>query len=66
MFIPAGQTGTTTLAIKPRDLCYYDVDLSAFHAEPGTYEILLAANASDIRSVTQITLSHAYILPPEA
>ena len=66
LFVPAGQTGTASLKIMPRDLSYYDVDARAFHAEPGTYEILMAANASDIRSVTHIDLSHTYLMPPSA
>jgi beta-glucosidase len=66
LFIPAGETATATLAIKPRDLCYYDVNDGTFRAEPGIYKIVLAANASDIRSVTQVELSQTYLISPSA
>jgi beta-glucosidase len=62
--IHAGETGTATLKIMPRDLAYYDVEARAFRAEPGTYEIVLATNASDIRSATQVESPYQYLMPP--
>jgi beta-glucosidase len=61
--IPAGETGAATLKIEPRDLSYYDVEALAFRADAGTYEIVLATDASDIKSVTQVESPYAYLVP---
>lgn len=52
-----GQSDTVRLSIKPRDLNYFDVDTKAFVAPTGDYDILVAANASDIRQTITINLA---------
>ena len=49
-----GETGSATLVVKPRDLSYFDVETKVFRATTGRYELLLAANATDIRSAITI------------
>jgi beta-glucosidase len=49
-----GQTGRTSLLVKPRDLSYFDMETKAFRAAAGRYQLLLAANATDIRSAITI------------
>jgi beta-glucosidase len=45
----AGETGTATLHVTPRDLSFFDVDAKAFRSDPGQYELVIAANATDAR-----------------
>ncbi|WP_413228983.1 glycoside hydrolase family 3 C-terminal domain-containing protein [Agrobacterium larrymoorei] len=58
-----GETGTATLTIKPRDLSYFDIDAQSFRAEAGEYEILIAANAGDIRSRVVISNPKEWLGP---
>ncbi|MBB3945178.1 beta-glucosidase [Rhizobium skierniewicense] len=50
-----GETKTATLKVSVRDLSFFDVDAKAFRSEAGDYELVLAANAADIRSRIAIT-----------
>jgi len=49
-----GETGRASLLVKPRDLSYFDMETKAFRAPAGRYQLLLAANATDIRSAIMI------------
>jgi beta-glucosidase len=52
--LDAGETGTATLHVTPRDLSFFDVDAKAFRSEPGQYELVIAANAADVRHTIAI------------
>ncbi len=49
LHLAAGETGKAELMITPRDLSYFDEAAKAFIAEVGEYEVLIAANAADVR-----------------
>ncbi|ACI58028.1 glycoside hydrolase family 3 domain protein (plasmid) [Rhizobium leguminosarum bv. trifolii WSM2304] len=59
-----GETGTAVLKILPRDLAYFDVETGAFRAEPGNYQLVVAANAADIRFVIDLSSPLTHVLPP--
>ncbi|MGZ9719895.1 glycoside hydrolase family 3 C-terminal domain-containing protein [Rhizobium miluonense] len=56
-----GETGTASLVVGPRDLSYFDEETKAFRASAGRYELLVAANAADIRSTVTIELAREWI-----
>jgi beta-glucosidase len=58
-----GETGTADLKILPRDLAYFDVEASAFRAEAGGYQLVVAANAADIRFVIDLPSPLEHRLP---
>ncbi|WP_377297216.1 glycoside hydrolase family 3 C-terminal domain-containing protein [Rhizobium sp. SGZ-381] len=58
--LDTGETGTARLTIFPRDLSYFDVERKAFYAEPGRYDLLIAAHAGDIRSRITIDLPQSW------
>lgn len=55
--LKAGETKTARLNISLRDLAYFDVKAKAFRADAGQYELLVAANAADIRAVLPLALT---------
>lgn len=55
--IPAGQTGTAKLPVGIRDLAYFDPQARAWIAEAGDYELVIAANAEDIRATLPLRLA---------
>ncbi|MDH4415305.1 MAG: glycoside hydrolase family 3 C-terminal domain-containing protein [Rhizobium sp.] len=57
LHIPAGQTATATLSVGIRDLAYFDPKARAWIAEAGDYDLVIAANAEDIRATLPLTLS---------
>ena len=57
----AGETSTASLIIRPRDLSYFDEETKAFRAAAGQYELLVAANAADVRSAVTIELAREWI-----
>ncbi|AHG49297.1 beta-glucosidase (plasmid) [Rhizobium leguminosarum bv. trifolii CB782] len=59
-----GETGTAVMKIRPRDLAYFDVEGGAFRAEPGNYQLIVAANAADIRFIIDLPSPSAYVLSP--
>ncbi|MEH7840244.1 glycoside hydrolase family 3 C-terminal domain-containing protein [Rhizobium laguerreae] len=59
-----GETGTAVMKILPRDLAYFDVEAGAFRTEPGDYQLVVAANAADIRFVVDLSSPRTYLLPP--
>ncbi|SCB58845.1 beta-glucosidase [Rhizobium aethiopicum] len=59
-----GETGTAVMKILPRDLAYFDIEAGAFRAEPGGYQLVLAANAADIRSVIDVPSPAGHVLLP--
>ncbi|KPH06492.1 beta-glucosidase (plasmid) [Rhizobium acidisoli] len=59
-----GETGTAVLKVLPRDLAYFDVETGAFRAEPGNYQLVVAANAADIRFVIDLSSPLTHVLPP--
>ena len=59
-----GETGTAVLKVLPRDLAYFDVETGAFRAEPGDYQLVVAANAADIRFVIDLSSPLTHVLPP--
>ncbi|UHS63158.1 glycoside hydrolase family 3 C-terminal domain-containing protein [Agrobacterium vaccinii] len=50
-----GETKTATLKVSIRDLSLFDVEAKAFRSDAGAYELLIAANAGDIRDRIAIT-----------
>ena len=56
-----GEKGTASLVVRPRDLSYFDERIGAFRAIAGRYELLVAANALDIRSAVTIELATEWI-----
>ena len=57
LHVPAGGVATARLSIAARDLAYFDPQARAWIAEAGEYELVIAANAEDIRATLPITLS---------
>jgi beta-glucosidase len=57
LHIPAGKTETAVLSISIRDLAYFDPQARAWIAEAGNYELVIAANAEDIRATLPLTLA---------
>lgn len=47
--LAAGETATATLKVTQRDLSFFDVDAKAFRSDESQYELVIAANAGDIR-----------------
>ncbi len=58
--IPQGGTATAKLKIDFRDLAYFDPEARAWIAEPGNYDLVIAANAEDIRATLQMKLSNEW------
>lgn len=58
-----GQTGTATLNLGPRDLSFFDVNLQAFRAHAGAYELLVARNAGDIHAALPMALHTDWVEP---
>ncbi|WP_112610604.1 glycoside hydrolase family 3 C-terminal domain-containing protein (plasmid) [Rhizobium sp. WW22] len=56
-----GEKRTASLVVRPRDLSYFDERIGAFRAIAGRYELLVAANALDIRSAVAIELATEWI-----
>ncbi|MBX4961602.1 glycoside hydrolase family 3 C-terminal domain-containing protein [Rhizobium binae] len=59
-----GETRTAVLKILPRDLAFFDIEAGAFRVEPGDYQLIVAANAADIRSVIDLPSPSGYVLTP--
>ncbi|EGE61225.1 UNVERIFIED_ORG: beta-glucosidase [Rhizobium esperanzae] len=59
-----GETGTAVMKVVPRDLAYFDPEAGTFQAEPGDYQLIIAANAADIKSVIELRSPASYLLPP--
>jgi beta-glucosidase len=57
LHIPAGKTETAMLSVSIRDLAYFDPQARAWIAEAGDYELVIAANAEDIRATLPLTLA---------
>ena len=57
LHIPAGGSATANLSIGVRDLAYFDPDARAWIAEAGDYELVIAANAEDIRATLPLKLA---------
>lgn len=57
LHIPPSATATAKLSIAVRDLAYFDPDARAWIAEAGDYELVIAANAEDIRATLPLRLS---------
>lgn len=52
--LTCGETKTITVTFEERDLSYYDPEVGDWVAESGTFRILAAASASDIRESISI------------
>lgn len=57
LHIPTSATATARLSIAVRDLAYFDPDARAWIAEAGDYDLVIAANAEDIRTTLPLRLS---------
>lgn len=57
LHIPPSATATAKLSIAVRDLAYFDPDARAWIAEAGDYDLVIAANAKDIRATLPLRLS---------
>jgi beta-glucosidase len=60
LHIPAGQTRKATLSIAVRDLAHFDPKARAWIAEAGDYELVIAANAEDIRATLPLRLAEEW------
>jgi beta-glucosidase len=58
-----GQSADVHLSVTPRDLSYFDVDAKAFIAPAGNYELLVAANTSEVHRAIPISLTKDYVAP---
>jgi len=47
--LAAGESRRVTLALTPRDFAFYDAEQQAWVTEPGEYDLLIGASATDIR-----------------
>jgi len=54
--LKAGETQTAKLKMSLRDLAYFDVKTKGFRVDAGHYELVVAANATDIRSVVPLNI----------
>ncbi|NTF45796.1 glycosyl hydrolase [Rhizobium sp. AC27/96] len=61
LHLAVGETGKASLLVHPRDLSYFDEETKAFRAPAGLYELLVAANAADIRSAVTVELGTEWI-----
>ena len=59
-----GETGTAQLKVEPRDLAWFCTTRRAFIAEAGDYELLVAANAEDIRHTINVRLEETLTFAP--
>ncbi len=57
LHIAAGETATARLTLSVRDLAYFDPQARAWIAEAGDYELVIAANAEDIRATLPLNLA---------
>jgi beta-glucosidase len=57
LHVMAGETATARLSIALRDLAYFDPNARAWIAEAGDYELVIAANAEDIRATLPLKLA---------
>ena len=49
VFLKAGETKEVKFALEENDFAYYNICLKKWHVESGSYDILIAASAADIR-----------------
>lgn len=56
MSLKPGETKTVRLKVRPSDLAHWDVTRSKWVVESGTYDVLVGASSSDIRSRTSWTV----------
>jgi beta-glucosidase len=63
LHLEPGETGTATLTLSHRDLCWFDASRKAFVAEPGSYRAILAANAADAGQSLAFTLESEWMEP---
>ena len=57
VYLEAGETKTVILEFEKRDLSYWNVKLNNWVLENGTYKIMLAASAWDIRLTEDLMIS---------
>lgn len=58
-----GETKTVEFALDKRSFAYYNVDISDWHAESGTYEILVGASSNDIRLTASVSVESTQAVP---
>ncbi|MER6369701.1 glycoside hydrolase family 3 C-terminal domain-containing protein [Streptomyces mirabilis] len=58
-----GETKTVRLKVRPSDLAHWDVTRSKWVVESGTYDVLVGASSTDIRSRTSWTVRGETIPP---
>ncbi|KPF60963.1 glycoside hydrolase family 3 C-terminal domain-containing protein [Rhizobium sp. AAP116] len=56
LHVMAGETATARLSLAVRDLAYFDPQARAWIAEAGEYELVIAANAEDVRATLPLKL----------
>jgi beta-glucosidase len=57
LHLDPGKTGTAVLSVSMRDLCRFDVEAQSWIADAGQYEAVLAASATDIKTVLAFELA---------
>ena len=53
VFLQPGETQEVTFTIDQQSLSFYDDKAQEWKAEPGTFKVVIAASATDIRSTVE-------------
>jgi len=56
VFVKKGETVVAEIAVTPRDLAYYDMFSSRFHADRGRYVLMVGSSSADIRQEAEAVL----------
>ncbi len=54
-----GETKHVTLELNPRSFSFYDVDRKSWHADAGSYQLILGQSSADQQQTTTLKLDHA-------
>jgi len=59
--LAADASADASLHVSLRDLAYFDVASQSFRADAGVYELVIAANAADIRFTLKLSLTEDWV-----
>jgi beta-glucosidase len=59
VFLRPGETKKVTLTLDARAFTYYDVDSKQWHAEPGSFDVLVGRSSEQIELRGKIALANA-------
>ena len=57
VFLRAGESKRVTIPLDDKAFRYFNVQTNRFEAEPGAYDILIAASASDVKLTGSVTIA---------